>query len=96
MKGAVSAQKALQGPETETRELLGGTEENSVSLMRGHCPPGKSIFFYKKEAEKNFELVARPGKKGLLPESIVEALLAPVVPFLNVLPLKTAVSHVLD
>ena len=35
-KGAVSAQKALQGFETETRELLGGTEENSVSPMRGH------------------------------------------------------------
>ena len=35
-KGAVSAQKALQGSETETRELLGGTEENIVSPMRGH------------------------------------------------------------
>ena len=34
-KGAVSAQKALRGSETETRELLGGTEENSVSPMRG-------------------------------------------------------------
>ena len=36
LKGAVSAQKALQGSETEPRELLGGTEENSVSPMRGH------------------------------------------------------------
>ena len=36
LKGAVSAQKALQGSETETRELLGGTEENSVPPMRGH------------------------------------------------------------
>ena len=36
LKGAVSAQKALRGSETETRELLGGTEENSVSQMRGH------------------------------------------------------------
>ena len=35
-KGAVSAQKALRGSETETRELLGGTEENSVTPMRGH------------------------------------------------------------
>ena len=35
-KGAVSAQKALRGSETETRELLGGTEENSVSPMRSH------------------------------------------------------------
>ena len=38
LKGAVSAQKALQGSETETRELLGGTAENSVSLMRGRLP----------------------------------------------------------
>ena len=35
-KGAVSAQKALRGSGTETKELLGGTEENSVSPMRGH------------------------------------------------------------
>ena len=52
-KGTVSAQKALRGSETETRELLGGTVENSVS------PPGKSMSFHKKETEKN-ELVARP------------------------------------
>ena len=30
-KGTVSVQKALQGSKTETRELLGGTEDNSVS-----------------------------------------------------------------
>ena len=36
LKGAVSAQKALQGSKTETRELLGGTDENSVSLTMGH------------------------------------------------------------
>ena len=36
LKGAVSAQKALQGSETETRELLGGMEENSVSPTRVH------------------------------------------------------------
>ena len=36
LKGAVLSQKALQGSETETREVLGGTEENSVSLKRGH------------------------------------------------------------
>ena len=35
-KGAVSAQKDLQVSETETREFLGGTEENSVSPTRGH------------------------------------------------------------
>ena len=37
LKGAVSAQKALQGSETETRELLGGMEEEKgVSPARGH------------------------------------------------------------
>ena len=30
LRGAVSAQKALQGPEAESRELLGGTEENNI------------------------------------------------------------------
>ena len=59
----MSAQKALRGSETETRELLGGTEENNVcfpdegSLI---CPPGRSMSFHKKETEK-IELVARPG-----------------------------------
>ena len=36
LKGAVSALKALQGSETETMELLGGTTEDSVFPMRGH------------------------------------------------------------
>ena len=36
VKGAVSAQKAPHGSETETRELLGGMQEKSVSPMRGH------------------------------------------------------------
>ena len=31
LKGVASAQKALQGSETETRDLLGGTLDNSVS-----------------------------------------------------------------
>ena len=35
-KGAVSAQKALPWSQTETRELLGGTEEKIVSPTRGH------------------------------------------------------------
>ena len=35
-KGAVSAHKALEGSKSEMRELLGGTEENSVFLKRGH------------------------------------------------------------
>lgn len=37
-KSAVSDQKAPQGSETETEtgELLGGTEDNIVSLTRGY------------------------------------------------------------
>ena len=35
-KGAMSAQKAFQGYEKVTRELLGRTEENSISLRIGH------------------------------------------------------------
>ena len=54
-KGAVSAQKALQGSEMETRELLGGIRENSVSH------PGKSMIFFTKRKQKKIELVARPG-----------------------------------
>ena len=54
VSGTVSAQKALQGSETETRVLLGGTEEKK-------CFPDKgSLIFLEKETEKN-ELVARPG-----------------------------------
>ena len=34
LKGVVSAQKALHGSETETRELQGGTENKSISLIR--------------------------------------------------------------
>ena len=44
-KGAVSAQKGLLGSETETRELLGGTEEKSVSPRR-ETPRGKAMIFY--------------------------------------------------
>ena len=35
LKGALSSKKALQGSETETEELQGGTEEKSVFPMRG-------------------------------------------------------------
>ena len=35
LKGAVSAQRALQGSETEARELLGGTKKNSVHPEKG-------------------------------------------------------------
>ena len=33
LKGAVSAQKAFEGFDTGTRVLMGGTEENNVSLI---------------------------------------------------------------
>ena len=36
LKGTVSAQKAIQGSETEIRELLEGTEQKSYSLTRGY------------------------------------------------------------
>ena len=54
MKGTGSAQKALQGSETETRELLGGTTENSVSPMRGHyfALQANKLFFSKGKQKK--------------------------------------------
>ena len=48
LKGTVSAQKNLQGSETETRDLLGGTEGKKVSqwgMGSLICPPGKSMSF---------------------------------------------------
>ena len=54
MKGAVSEQKALQMSEMEIRELLEGTEENSVTPMRGHFTKRK----------QKIELVARPDTRG--------------------------------
>ena len=61
LKGAVSAQKALQGSETETSELLGATEENSISLTRGHWfALQANKWFFTKRKQKNIELVARP------------------------------------
>ena len=57
LKGTVSAQKALQGSKTETKELLGGAEEkNEGSLI---CPSGKSFLFTKRKQNK-IQLVARP------------------------------------
>ena len=55
LQGAASAQKAFQGSETETRELLGGTTENSVSPVRGHlfAIQANQCFFTKRKQEKN-------------------------------------------
>ena len=54
----MSTQKALRGSETEMRELLGGTEEKSLSVMEGHFQ--LMIFFHQKETEYKNELVERP------------------------------------
>ena len=43
MKGSVSAQKALQGSLTKTRELQGGMKGNNVL---------PNVIFHKKETEK--------------------------------------------
>ena len=45
LKDAVSAQKALQGSKTDTRELQGGTEEKNISLKSCHWFALKSIQF---------------------------------------------------
>ena len=54
-KCAVSAQKALQGSETETKELLRGTEEFSIIPDEGSfiCLPDKSMTFYLKQTGQN-------------------------------------------
>ena len=54
LRGAVSAQEALQGSETETRELLGGTEEISISLTRIHWfdLQANQWFFTKRKQKK--------------------------------------------
>ena len=59
--GAVSAQKALQGSETETK--LGGTEEKSTYFTdKGSfiCPPVKSIILFTKMETGKIGLVDRP------------------------------------
>ena len=54
LKGAVSAEKALQGSKTEMRELLGGMEKIGFPVKGSLiCPTGKPVIFYKKETEQN-------------------------------------------
>ena len=43
LNGAVSAQKVFPGSETETRELLGGTEANSVSRQGSLISPTMQV-----------------------------------------------------
>ena len=62
MKGVVSAQKALLGFETETRELLGGTEENSVSPQGVIDLPSRQINDFSQKGNIKIESVARPAK----------------------------------
>ena len=61
----MSAQKALQGSKTETRELLGGTEETSITPIRGHYND-----FSQKRKQKKIELVARPGFAWILHDHV--------------------------
>ena len=53
LKLTVTAQKAFQASNNETRELLGGTKENSVS---------RSLTFFTERKQIIFELVATPGQ----------------------------------
>ena len=50
----VNSKRTLWGSETETRKLLGGTKENSVSLMRGHwiALQANQWFFTKRKQKK--------------------------------------------
>ena len=59
LKGTVSAQKALQGSETVTRKLLGGTKEKSISPTRDQSWKVNQWFCTKRIQEK-IELVAWP------------------------------------
>ena len=71
LKGVASAQKALQGSETETRELLGGTKENSILLKEGSliCPPGKTMIFLQRRNSK-MDLVAIPDASLMVIDSV--------------------------
>ena len=53
-RGTMSAQKALKGSEAKMRELLGGTEENSVSSMKGH------LILLPKRKQRGIEIEAPP------------------------------------
>ena len=53
MKGAVSAQKALEWPEMETRELLGGTEEKSIPRRGVIDSPFRQVNDLSQKGKKN-------------------------------------------
>ena len=57
-KGAISAQKALQGLETVRRELQYGTKENKNHPDEGSliCPQGKSMIFFNKNQTLRIQL----------------------------------------
>ena len=53
--------EASRGSEMETRELLGGTEENSVPPMRGHWfALQANQWVFTKRKQKKIELLVRP------------------------------------
>ena len=62
MKDTVAAQKALQGSEAKTSELLErGKEINTIPEVGViFCPPGKTMIFFPKKHTEKIQLVARP------------------------------------
>ena len=54
LEDAVSAQKALQGSETEMRVLLGGTK------VKGIIPYEGSLISYSNQKKRKIEIVSRP------------------------------------
>ena len=68
MVAALSAQKALPGLGTESRELLKGTKANNILPYEGHNLHSRQInyvFCYKKPTRNEIVLVGRPGDGAL-------------------------------
>ena len=61
LNSTVSAQKPLQGSGTETRELLGGREEKSVSPLFWEVSVIRQVNDFLQQTKQNiFELLIRP------------------------------------
>ena len=91
MKGVVSAQKALQGSEIQTRELLEERERIGFPRQGVIDLPSKQINnFLQKGNRKESELVARPA----VVHAIDASLTAMAVAVVQVLAVGDAVSSV--
>ena len=63
LNGAATACQALQGSQTESKELLVGTQENSVSKTVGSSiTPPLNNDFSQKSLQKSIESVSKPGR----------------------------------